>query len=140
MLAILSGKDTFAFHATGSVVSRVNERSATRRQSLLWRLCSLDMISRATYLLVVTFLILVRVTEYLGNGAGAHYTTALLGPQLCLVLCVYSVALPLHYMIFPPSVPEVKDLLEKDTQGVSRPRKGAIRGLRIKNGFLGHCL
>lgn len=39
------------------------------------------------------------------------------------------------YMAFPPTVPERNELVEQDLQGLNRPKKSAIRGLRINNHF-----
>lgn len=45
------------------------------------------------------------------------------GAAVKLLDCVWKMAVPLRYMIWPPTVPEWKDLVADDGQGVKRPKK-----------------
>jgi hypothetical protein len=57
-----------------------------------------------------------------GIGRGGQST----GAAVRLVECIFKVSVPLRYMAFPPSVAERRELMEKDSLGVYRP-KGKYR-------------
>ena len=45
------------------------------------------------------------------------------GVWVKLIRSISNVTVPLRYMIWPPTVPEQKDLWEEDEDGVKRPKK-----------------
>ena len=45
------------------------------------------------------------------------------GPIMLLVQTTLMSCLPLVYMLFPPTVPERDDLMEVDSDGLSRPKE-----------------
>lgn len=53
------------------------------------------------------------------------------GAALRLVEIVLAASVPVRYMLFPPTVPERRELLEKDEMGVFRSRKS---GWTIRSG------
>ena len=91
------------------------------------------MILRVLYILFTLFVVLARTPRYIHGYGHGYIVSFLIGPQLCLLHCIYSVSIPVFYMLFPPTVPEREELVEKDWMGVSRPKKSAIRGLKAEN-------
>ena len=55
-----------------------------------------------------------------GGARRAHMHT---GATLTLMELVLAAAVPVRYMMFPPSLPERQALLEKDADNVNRSRK-----------------
>ena len=92
------------------------------------------MVLRTIYILLAVPVILAN-TRLFNGDPGGHFISPLIGVQLCLVHCIYGVSRPLLYMIFPPTVPEREDLVEKACQGINRPKMSAIRGLKVENTF-----
>lgn len=45
------------------------------------------------------------------------------GVAIKLVDCILKMAVPLRYMIWPPTVPDWENLVAEDEDGVKRPRK-----------------
>ena len=133
LLSSIPGSDAFHFQSTGSLNSRINERSTKRRKSLPWRLLSLDMILRISYIFLMTPIVLTRMVQQAQGDYTSHFLQPLIGPLLRLVQCISSVSIPVLYMLFPPTLPERDQLIEKDRQGINRPRKSAVRGLKVDN-------
>lgn len=90
------------------------------------------MVLRTMYILLAVPVMLANTRPFNGDYSGGSISP-LIGARLCLVHCIYSVSRPLFYMVFPPTVPEREDLVEKDSRGINRPKKGAIRGLKVDN-------
>ena len=90
------------------------------------------MILRTLYVLLAVPVLLAHTRPFNGGPSGRSISP-LIGAQLYLMHCIYSVSRPLLYMVFPPNVPEREDLVEKDCQGINRPKKNAIRGLKVEN-------
>jgi hypothetical protein len=117
MLYLVLPHAVVSFTATGTVQSAVNERDARRRKGLVARLASWNMMAYFAY--TVAVLGALGSVGRNGVGMGGQCT----GAAVRLVECLYKVSVPLRYMAFPPSVPERRELLEKDALGVYRPRR-----------------
>jgi hypothetical protein len=50
-----------------------------------------------------------------------------LGVTMKLVECSWKVAVPIVYMLFPPTVAERDEFMEKDKFGVKRPKKRQVK-------------
>lgn len=118
----LSGR-ILSFQPTCTVVSTVNERSDRLRRPLRNRLLTPEALISFLYTSCATF----SVALYLRNS---HARTACPPPGSCfmtgvlvwLLECIFKMSIPLRYMIWPPSIPDRKELLEKDEFGISRPK------------------
>lgn len=91
------------------------------------------MILRVLYILFTLSVVLARTPRYIHGYGHGYIVSPLIGPQLCLLHYIYSVSTPVFYMLFPPTVPEREELVEKDWKGISRPKKSAIRGLKVES-------
>lgn len=49
------------------------------------------------------------------------------GALLWLLECIFKMSIPVRYMIWPPTIPEREELLEKDELGVLRPKSRPYR-------------
>lgn len=58
----------------------------------------------------------------LGLVAGRRQSNQSTGAVVRLVESVFKVSVPLRYMVFPPTVAERRDLLDKEEDGVYRPK------------------
>ena len=126
--------DNFHFEASGSVVSKAEERSKIRRQPLLLRLSHPTILMHISYVLLATLPLLVRIVRYITSTAdGGMAFFPLTGPLLKLLQCIYHFGVPIHYMIFPPTVPERSELIITDANGINRPRSTKLKA--SKNGF-----
>jgi hypothetical protein len=92
-----------SFKVSGTFVSPTDERYPARRKPLSKRLLNPTMIRH----LIV-------------GAERAHMHT---GAALILIELVLAAAVPVRYMMFPPSLPDRQVLLEKDVHGVNRTRK-----------------
>ena len=107
-------KAVVSFTATGTVLSSINERQASQRKGLVRRLLSWSMAGYFAYV--------VAGLATLGLVAGRRQSNQSTGAVVRLVESVFKVSVPLRYMVFPPTVAERRDLLEKDELGVYRPK------------------
>jgi cellulose synthase/poly-beta-1,6-N-acetylglucosamine synthase-like glycosyltransferase len=117
----LGGKP-MAFSPSGSIKSELNERSATLRAPLALRLRVIIWDSKAYIHLLYALLTLSAVT--LSTVRAFNYpqphtilvyllTHAFWPPVLWLV-CITAYCVPLRYAIWPPTVPDREDLLDRD--------------------------
>ncbi|KAL9099995.1 MAG: hypothetical protein Q9163_004576 [Psora crenata] len=124
----IPGMDSFQFEASGSLTRTANERSATSRQSLPQRILNPDIILHALYVIFATMPIILRVVMYYRNVSAPDRAGSwppffpLPGALIRLIQCIHHASVPVHYMLFPPTVPERKDLLVKAPDGLNRPK------------------
>ncbi|KAL8870821.1 MAG: hypothetical protein Q9174_003221 [Haloplaca sp. 1 TL-2023] len=127
VLSSIPGFDTFYFEASGSVISKADERSAIRRQALPGRMLSADILMHIIYTVVACTPLVLRVigfdwfggTRKLDRGYNFFPLT---GALLKLLQCIHHFAVPVYYMLFPPTVPERYELVSPDEKGIDRPR------------------
>lgn len=110
---------------SGTFVSPTDERYPARRKPLFKRILNPTMVCYACYFLVASvtltsfFLFVVRQHSIV-DGTRVHMYT---GAALRLLDSVFAAFVPLQYMIWPPSLPDRRELLEKDEYGVYRSKK-----------------
>lgn len=118
----LGGKP-MAFSPTGSLTSELNERDASRRAPLLKRLKVVIWDCKAyihlTFVLFTISAVIValsRVGSVTGNAeAKYHYIlTHIAWPPMLWILSAVAFSVPLRYAIWPPTVPDRDDLLDRD--------------------------
>lgn len=115
------------FEAAGTLTG-ANERSATLRKGLFTRILTPSMLLHI-FLLGLTLSVACRVV-YSGliqrMEASENISCFLFtGAVLRSLEMVSSFSVPVLYIIFPPTVPARRDMLEKGANGVYRPRKRA---------------
>lgn len=110
-----TSRDTLTFESSGSIISSVNERSRLHRIPLPWRLFTPDVALYFVYILYASIPLLLRI----------HATPKFpfLGALFKLLEAACKTAVPLLYMLLPPTAPDRDDLLYVDEQGVRRPKK-----------------
>lgn len=97
---------------------------------------SADMIIHMLYVLIAAMPILLPTARFLSDPSPEKIPSfPLTGALLKLIQCVYHASVPVYYMVLPPTVPERGELLEKDTDGVNRPKMRVAQGLRPDNGL-----
>lgn len=74
-----------------------------------------------TYVMISIVPLYLRLRELCQSGSKGHLFP-FPGALLQLAECVLMVSTPLWYMAFPPTVPELADLVEKDKDGLTRPK------------------
>jgi hypothetical protein len=114
-----------SFKVSGTFVSPTDERYPARRKPLSKRLLNPTMICYMAYTFLTAALLASSVTSvasrHLAGGAKrVHMHT---GATLILMELVLAAAVPVRYMMFPPSLPDRQALLEKDADNVNRSRK-----------------
>jgi hypothetical protein len=114
-----------SFKVSGTFVSPTDERYPARRKPLSKRLLNPTMIcymaySFATAVILASFFTSVASRHLIVGAERAHMHT---GAALILIELVLAAAVPVRYMMFPPSLPDRQVLLEKDVHGVNRTRK-----------------
>ena len=117
---------TVSFQSSGSIMSPVNERSR-HRKPLPYRFLSLDLTMYFIYIIYTSGPLLCRPFGYTSpsepsSGSLFPFPSALVK----LLECIGGALVPLHYMLFPPTVPERRELVEEDEQGVMRPKKRQV--------------
>ena len=94
------------------------------------------MIARMLYVLIAATPILLRTARFFGSP---HPNSApfvpLTGALIKLIQCIYHASVPVHYMLYPPTVPERAALLTKGADGVKRPKVKVEQRLRPDNGL-----
>lgn len=116
---------TFHFETTGSVISRANERDEKLRQPLPGRLLSSHMLMYVSYVMyVVLALVIFFGISILGVSRGMSFMLLFPYPGSILrtIDCYKKGAVPVWYMINPPTVPSRRELMDCDTNGIYRPR------------------
>ncbi|KAI0517553.1 nucleotide-diphospho-sugar transferase [Xylaria bambusicola] len=109
---------TVSFVSTATIVSNINERSRLQRMPLPHRLFNLDFMMPAIYFVVVSGL-LFSSSDILG-------VPLLTGAILRLFSYFWKVAIPIVYIIAPPTVPERSELIAPDEEGNNRPTEQAV--------------
>ncbi|KAL9071760.1 MAG: hypothetical protein Q9161_004024 [Pseudevernia consocians] len=115
--------NTPTFAVCGAITSGANERSQLHRRPLRTRLFRADMMLYALYIVYACTPLLLRLSMYRKRRDPSAILCPFPGAVVKLVGCVWKMAVPLRYMVWPPTVPEWKDLVADDGQGVKRPRK-----------------
>lgn len=122
------------FSVTGTFVSPANERSAKDRKPLLTRMRDPLMVGHLLYLIVAglalitcLFINVYSTSPKVKVLDANHYETVLnqyvfTGAILRLLDIFTSALIPVSYMIWPPTVPERRNLLQKDNDGVYRAK------------------
>ncbi|KAF9894933.1 hypothetical protein FE257_004555 [Aspergillus nanangensis] len=113
-----------SFDITGTIVSAANERSAKLRKPLLTRLRDPMVPVYIAWMLYSLILLGLRMRFYATPTEHALEPMRLLSPSPGAVTFFFSavtnLAVPIQYMIWPPTTPERRHLLNKDPDGVYR--------------------
>lgn len=123
--SLFSDPGETSFKVSGTFVSPTDERYPARRKPLLDRMLNLTMICYAAFF-VLTITVLFSFATFVAhqhlvlNVARSYMHT---GAALRLLDIVLAALVPLRYMVFPPSLPDRRELLVKDEHGVYRSRK-----------------
>lgn len=106
---------------TGTVSSSLKERSRIHRRPFTERFLSSGTTMHLIYVVIGIACVCLRLREdYQSRPANHAFPFA--GALLQLLECVVMVSTPLWYMAFPPTVPELTDLLVEGEDGLMRPR------------------
>lgn len=106
---------------TGTVSSNLKERSRIHRRPFTQRFLSSGTTMHFIYVVMGVTCLYLRVRkDDLARGEGYGFPFA--GALFQWAECVVMVSTPLWYMAFPPTVPELKDILEEGEDGLTRPR------------------
>jgi hypothetical protein len=127
----LGGKP-MAFSASGSIKSELNERSATLRAPLARRLRVIIWDSKGYIHLLYALVTLVAVA--VSTGRAFHYPhahtilvyllTHAFWPPVLWLFCITAYCVPLRYAIWPPTVPDREDLLDRNPKTqVAHPKE-----------------
>ena len=106
---------------TGTVSSNLKERSRIHRRPFGERFLSSGTTMHLIYVLIGVTCLLLRLREIYHAGPGS-LCFPFAGALFQLAECVAMVATPLVYMAFPPTVPELTDLLVEGGDGLTRPK------------------
>ncbi|KAF7510767.1 hypothetical protein GJ744_005867 [Endocarpon pusillum] len=115
------------FEVSGTILSPANERSVLRRKPLPYRLLTLDMLIYFSYIIFASiplglrFLALTSPDPAESSGSGILFFP-FIGALLKLLDAILKAAVPLWYMLYPPTVPERGELMETDEKGLRRPK------------------
>jgi hypothetical protein len=123
--SLFSDPGETSFKVSGTFVSPTDERYSARRKPLLHRMLNVTMISYAAFFLLATatlisFTTFVAHQHLVADTARSYMHT---GAALRLLDVILAALVPLRYMVFPPSLPDRRELLVKDAHGVYRSRK-----------------
>ena len=115
------------FEVSGSILSPANERSALRRKPLPYRLLTLDMLIYFSYIIFASIPLVLRFLASTSPGRAEPSDSDILsfpfiGALLKLLDAILKAAVPLWYMLCPPTVPEREELMETDEKGLRRPK------------------
>lgn len=121
-----------SFEITGTVVSSINERSATLRKPLWTRLLNSMILMYAGWIFYAVMLLLWRCAAY-----ATTTKRELIPPSPAALVFLFSsvmkLSIPVQYMAWPPTVPERRELLKKDADGVYRADRKSEAEPRAKN-------
>jgi hypothetical protein len=110
---------TPTFESSGSISSPANERSRLHRAPLPNRLLTPTLLMHLAYLVSASIPLALR---FLALASAASFPFP--GALLKLLDALSKAAVPLLYMLDPPTVPEREELMELDeVAGVRRPKK-----------------
>jgi hypothetical protein len=127
----LGGK-ALSFKPSGSIKDDINERSALHRAPLFRRLKVILIdcggfvhVAFVIFVLVAAILSSVRAFRLDEKWAILEYLlTHVCWPPMLWIPMIHSCLIPLRYAIFPPSVPEREELLDRDSKtGVAHPKQ-----------------
>lgn len=106
---------------TGTVSSNLKERSRTHRRPFRERVLSSGTTMHLIYFLIGMACLLLRLRKDYQSGPESH-VFPFTGALFQLAECVAMVSTPLVYMAFPPTVPELTELLVEGEDGLTRPK------------------
>lgn len=114
-----------SFKVSGTVVSPTDERYPARRKPLPQRILNPTMLCYAGYAFIASvvlssFSLFVAHQHLIIDAKRMHMQT---GAALRLLDSILAALVPLQYMIWPPSLPDRRELLIKDEYGVYRSAK-----------------
>ncbi|KAL4809147.1 nucleotide-diphospho-sugar transferase [Aspergillus unguis] len=117
-----------SFEITGAVKSPINERSAHGRKPFWTRVCSPMILMYAGWIIYSMVPVLWRLAFYATQQDGLT-SRSLVPPSPAAVVFLFSavvkLSVPVRYMAWPPTVPERRELLEKNVDGVFRAPEGS---------------
>ncbi|EON68177.1 hypothetical protein W97_07326 [Coniosporium apollinis CBS 100218] len=126
----LGGKP-MTFSSSGSIKSELNERDA-RLRAPLWRRLKVMIWDCKVYLhilyiaFVMTSVILSTVRAFFRDSAYkvlVYLLTHAFWPPLIWLLCITAFCVPIRYTIWPPTVPDREELLDRDPKtGIAHPK------------------
>lgn len=126
----LGGKP-MAFSSSGSLKSELNERDISRRAPLhrriitmLWGCDCYFHVAYVCFALTAVSLSISRAFQYTAtNDRLVYLLTHAFWPPMLWLLCLTAYCVPIAYMLFPPTMPDREELLERDEKtGVARPK------------------
>lgn len=120
------------FQSTGSVTSSTNERSATNRKHLAYRIFHSNIKWFAVYVMLTAAAALVflfRLTTMVRNTPNSSLVP-FTGTVTRLAECLFMCWTPVQYMINPPTSVDRQLLLDKDDTSVDRPI-GEVRMAKV---------
>lgn len=106
---------------TGTVSSNLKERSRIHRRPFKERFLTSGTTMHLIYVLIGMTCLYLRLREDYQSGPESH-AFPYAGALFQLLECVVMVSTPLLYMAFPPTVPELTDLLVEGEDGLTRPK------------------
>ncbi|KAK5636065.1 hypothetical protein RRF57_011777 [Xylaria bambusicola] len=112
------GFHTVSFISTAAIVSNINERSRLQRTPLPHRLFNLDFMMPAVYF--------VALSRLLYSSSDILSVPLFTGAILRLFSYLWKVAIPVVYIIAPPTMPDRSELIALDEEGNNRPTEQAI--------------
>lgn len=122
--SFVSDPGNTGFKVSGTFASPADERSAIHRKPLVQRMSSLTMLLYTTYwlaaMVALSSLMLFAAYQRMTLKTRQYLYT---GAALRLVDVVLAASVPVRYMMFPPTVPERRELLKEDESGVFRAKK-----------------
>ncbi|KAH6662095.1 nucleotide-diphospho-sugar transferase [Halenospora varia] len=128
----LGGK-AMAFSSSGSIKSELNERDPKLRAPLFTRLkvtlwdCNvyLHLLYIIFVVTAVTYSTVIGITKSDGiHSLLIYLLTHAFWPPMLWLLCVTACAEPIKYAIWPPTMPDREELLERDVKtGIARPKE-----------------
>ncbi|TVY83419.1 Cellulose synthase catalytic subunit [UDP-forming] [Lachnellula suecica] len=128
----LGGK-AMAFSSSGSIKSDINERDPKTRASLFRRLkvvlWDCDVYLHLLYILFALTAVTLSTVEGIVKTDGIHtlliyLLTHAFWPPMLWLLTVSACCEPIRYAIWPPTMPEREEMLDRDPKtGIARPKE-----------------
>ncbi len=130
--------ETPSFIVSGTVASPLNERSRSKRASLLSRLLAPNILFCSVYVFYASVPLFQRLVSPLWlSGHPSPLQFSFPGLLLKCFTLVWAVSTPVRYMLSPPDVPEWAELVIEGADGLMRPRKEWRVGRGCKRGGMG---
>jgi hypothetical protein len=130
------GGKAMAFSSSGSVKSELSERDPTIRAPLFRRLKVIlwdcDAYLHLLYIVFVLAAVIVSTLTSVTTTGGTDHSHKLLiyllthafWPPMLWLLCFTACCTPVRYAIWPPTMPEREELLDRDPKmGIARPKE-----------------